>query len=131
MEREGNETKLTRDKPGGSIPIFEGWCAGEVLWSPASVEVGAGDPCGSKDTKVIGVLESTEPPDNGYAGIRASSPHKVAGSVVQLKCIYSNTGSMGNKQEELEPIVPQCDIATIKETWWGDSHNVDCLNGWL
>jgi len=32
---------------------------------------------------------------------------------------------MGNKQEELEPIVQQenCDILAIAETWWDDSHN--------
>ncbi|GAB0204069.1 mitochondrial enolase superfamily member 1 [Grus japonensis] len=43
------------------------------------------------------------------------------GSVAQLKCIYTNAHSMGNKQEELEAIVQQenYDIVAIRETrWW-------------
>ncbi|GAB0206513.1 hypothetical protein GRJ2_003116900 [Grus japonensis] len=47
------------------------------------------------------------------------------GSVAQLKYIYTNACSMGNKQEELEAIVQQenYDIVAIMETWWDDSHN--------
>ena len=43
----------------------------------------------------------------------------------QLKCLYTNARSMGNKQEELEAIVQQenYDIVATKETWWDDSHN--------
>ena len=40
--------------------MFEGQCASEVLQSAISVEVGDGDPCGSKDARVIDVLETTE-----------------------------------------------------------------------
>lgn len=44
----------------------------------------------------------------------------------QLKCIYSNAYSMGNRLEELEAIVRQanCDLVAITETWW------DCSHGW-
>lgn len=45
------------------MPVVEGWSASEVLQSDISVEVGDGDPCGSKD-KGVSVLE---------IGIRASS----------------------------------------------------------
>ncbi|KAK4821712.1 hypothetical protein QYF61_027784 [Mycteria americana] len=43
----------------------------------------------------------------------------------QLKCLYTNARSMGNKQEELEAIVHQenYDMVAITETWWGDLHN--------
>ncbi|KAK4826796.1 hypothetical protein QYF61_011604, partial [Mycteria americana] len=107
------------------MPMFEGQCAGEVLRSAVSVEVGDGDPCGSKGTRVMDVLETTEAPENGHVGIRASPPKKVAGSIAQLKCIYTNARSMGNKQEELEAIVQQenYDRVAIMETWWDDSHN--------
>ncbi|GAB0209703.1 hypothetical protein GRJ2_003436000 [Grus japonensis] len=46
------------------------------------------------------------------------------GSVAQLKCIYTNACSMGNKQEELEAIVQleNYDIVAITETW-DDSQN--------
>ncbi|PKU31497.1 mitochondrial fission process protein 1 [Limosa lapponica baueri] len=49
----------------------------------------------------------------------------VTGSIAQLKCIYSNVHSIGNKQDELEAIVQQenYDIVAITETWWDDSHN--------
>lgn len=48
----------------------------------------------------------------------------MAGQLAQLKCIYTNARSMGNKQEELEAIVQQgnYDIVAITETWWEDSH---------
>jgi len=44
----------------------------------------------------------------------------------QLKCVYTNTGSMGNKQEELEAIIQQdgYDLVAITEAWWDNSH--DC-----
>ena len=37
----------------------------------------------------------------------------------QLKCVYTNAHSMGNKQEELETIVQQAsyDLVAITETW--------------
>jgi len=43
----------------------------------------------------------------------------------QLKCIYTNACSMGNKQEELEAIVQQdsYDLAVTTETWWDNSHH--------
>ncbi|GAB0208671.1 hypothetical protein GRJ2_003332800 [Grus japonensis] len=49
----------------------------------------------------------------------------MVGSVAQLKCIYTNAHSMGNKQEHLETIVQQenYDIVAVTETWWDDSHN--------
>ena len=105
--------------------MFEGRCASKVLWSAVSVEVGDGDPRGSKDARVMDVLETMEAPENGHVGIRASPCQKVAGSVAQLKCIYTNTCSKSNEQEELEAIVQQenYDIVAITETWWDDSHN--------
>ncbi|KAK4829399.1 hypothetical protein QYF61_003880 [Mycteria americana] len=44
---------------------------------------------------------------------------EVTGSITQLKCIYTNACSMGNKQEKLEAIVQQenYDIVAIMETW--------------
>ncbi|KAK4824014.1 hypothetical protein QYF61_009605 [Mycteria americana] len=105
--------------------MFDGWCASEVLWSAVSVEVGDGHACGSKDKRVMDVLETTEAPENGHNGTRAFPSKKGTGSIAQLKCIYTNACSMGNKEEELEAIVQQknYDIVAVTETWWGDSHN--------
>jgi len=46
-------------------------------------------------------------------------------STAQLKCIYTNARSMGNKQEELEAITQQesYDLVAITETWWDDCHD--------
>ena len=46
-------------------------------------------------------------------------------SIAQLKCIYNNAHSMGNKQEELEAIVQQdsYDLIAITETWLDDSRD--------
>ena len=59
--------------------MFEGWCASEVLCSAILVEAGDGEPCDSKDARVIDVLETVEVPENGHIGIGASPPKKVAG----------------------------------------------------
>ncbi|KAK4819370.1 hypothetical protein QYF61_001649 [Mycteria americana] len=71
------------------------------------------------------VLETTEAPENGHVGIRASPTKKVTGSIAQLKCIYTNACSMDSKQEELGAVVQQenNDIVTITETRWDDLHN--------
>lgn len=59
-------------------------------------------------------------PEYGEEGIRTSLTQKVS----QLKCIYINARSMGNKQEVLEPIVlSESNIVAITETWWDDSHS--------
>jgi len=44
-------------------------------------------------------------------------------STAQLKCIYTNAHSMGNKQEEVEATVQQdsYDLVAITEAWWDDS----------
>ena len=120
------------------MPVFEGQCASEVLQSAPhcaeytraclkclctnahntlaiTAEVGIGDPHSNKDIRVADVLEITEVPENNHIGIRASPPEKVSESVTQLKCIYTNARSMGNKQEELEAIaqLENCDIVVI------------------
>ncbi|PKU34849.1 mitochondrial fission process protein 1 [Limosa lapponica baueri] len=43
----------------------------------------------------------------------------------QLKCLYTNAGSMGNKQEELEAtlLLKSYDLVAITETWWDESHD--------
>ncbi|KAK4816199.1 hypothetical protein QYF61_012664 [Mycteria americana] len=56
---------------------------------------------------------------------KGCSSMKEARMTAQLKCLYTNARSMGNKQEELEAIVHQenYDIVAITETWWDDLHN--------
>ncbi|KAK4813827.1 hypothetical protein QYF61_001831 [Mycteria americana] len=56
---------------------------------------------------------------------KGCSSMKETRTTAQLKCLYTNARSMGNKQEELEAIVHQenYDMVAITETWWDDSHN--------
>ncbi|KAJ7423110.1 hypothetical protein BTVI_11074 [Pitangus sulphuratus] len=56
---------------------------------------------------------------------KGGKPDLEVKSAAQLKCVYTNAHSVGNKQEELEAIVQQesCDVVTITETWWDDSHD--------
>ena len=42
--------------------------------------------------------------------------------MTQIKCIYTNACSTGNKQKDLEVIVRH-DLVAITETWWDHSHN--------
>jgi len=41
-----------------------------------SVEAGEGEPQGSKDMRLVDVLEITEAPENSHIGIRPSPPKK-------------------------------------------------------
>lgn len=78
------------------------------------------------------MLKTIEELDNSHKGIRASPTIKVEGSIPQLKCIYTNSCSMGSKQEELEVIAQMktYDIIAVMKTWWDDSE-LECFNGWL
>ena len=68
--------------------------------------------------------------EGGTAGVSGSRPKGGKAelgvkSVAQLRCMYTNACSMGNKQEELEAMVQQqsCDVVAIVETWWDNSHS--------
>ena len=56
-----------------------------------------------------------EIPEYGHEGIRTTATQKEA----QLRCLYTNACSMGNKQKELEAIVwsESYDIVATMETW--------------
>ncbi|RMC22218.1 hypothetical protein DUI87_00529 [Hirundo rustica rustica] len=55
---------------------------------------------------------------------KGGNPELGVKSVAQLRCMYTNARSMGNKQE-LEAMVQQqsCDVVTIMEMWWDDFHS--------
>ena len=58
-------------------------------------------------------------------GIKVCSSKKVTQPTAQLKCLYTNAHSMGNKQEELEAtmLLESYDVVAITETWWDESHD--------
>lgn len=53
-----------------------------------------------------------------------TSPRSVEGSGAYLKCLYTNTDSMRNKQDELEVSVSSQSYTSIgiSWTWWKESH---------
>ncbi|GAB0205782.1 hypothetical protein GRJ2_003043800 [Grus japonensis] len=57
--------------------------------------------------------------------IPATPANKSASSGAQLKCLYANAQSMGNKQEELETCVflQRYDVIGIIEMWWDSSYD--------
>ncbi|PKU37704.1 hypothetical protein llap_11990 [Limosa lapponica baueri] len=59
------------------------------------------------------------------AGVKVCSSSKVTQPTAQLKCLYANACSMGNKQEELEATVllERNDVVAIAETWWDESQD--------
>ncbi|PKU44320.1 rna-directed dna polymerase from mobile element jockey-like [Limosa lapponica baueri] len=74
--------------------------------------------------------DKTRPISNELGG---KGPRMRLKSGAQLKCIYANTCSMGNKQEELEAIVWQdsYDVVAITETWWDNGHDWNAaMNGY-
>ncbi|PKU43996.1 rna-directed dna polymerase from mobile element jockey-like [Limosa lapponica baueri] len=66
------------------------------------------------------------PPEGGNdnGNIYAASG-SLEGSGTYLKCLYTNTCSMRNKQDELDALVSSqsYDIIDVSETWWNESHN--------
>ncbi|KAK4822039.1 hypothetical protein QYF61_006952 [Mycteria americana] len=92
-------------------------CAGYAGAQPKSNRVELGD------TEAIGAKRET--PVKRLKARKGCSSMKETWTTAQLKCLYTNARSMGNKQEELEAIVHQenYDTVAIMETWWDDSHN--------
>jgi len=63
---------------------------------------------------------SRRAPEGQHKGTPATPASKSASSGAQLKCLYANTHSMGNKQEELEmcACLQGYDLIGIPEMWW-------------
>ena len=63
----------------------------------------------------------------GLSGSRpkGGQPELGVKSEAQLRCLYTNAHSMGDKQEELEAMVQQqsCDVIAITEMWWDNSQS--------
>ncbi|KAK4815560.1 hypothetical protein QYF61_004077 [Mycteria americana] len=126
---EGDIIRLARGKLRDDVPRLEGAgaskgtrpvslrCAGYAGAQPKSNRVELGD------TEAIGAKRET--PVKRLKAHKGCSSMKETQMTAQLKCLYTNARSMGNKQEELEAIVHQenYDMVAITETWWDDSHN--------
>lgn len=82
------------------MPVLVGEeCASKTLQSCVWVKDEDDIPLCRKDTRVGGRLVTVETPEYGQEGIRASPSQKVA----QLRCIYTNACSLGNRRSWRPP----------------------------
>ena len=119
MKGGGGITGVTRIEPVCNVPVLVGeGCASKIPQSCVLVKKEDDSPFCTKNTRVGVRLVAVETPECGHEGIRATATEKEA----KLRCLYTNTCSMGNKQEELEAIVwsETYDTVIIKETCWND-----------
>ncbi|GAB0180798.1 hypothetical protein GRJ2_000545100 [Grus japonensis] len=111
------------------VPRLEGWGAGEGPRPTAQRHAGCTTACSKPRGDEPGAPDATG--TNGVTlgryikRIPATPASKSASSGAQLKCLYVNAWSMGDKQEELETCVclQGCDLIGITETWWDSSYD--------
>ena len=129
MKDEGDNIKLAHDKLWDDTPRLEGQGGSEGPRPVALTlarhiaahsesygnETGAPDVIGANCGTLVEYLKV----------INGRSSRKVTWLTAQLKCLYTNAYSMGNKQEELEATVllESYDLVAITETWWDESHD--------
>ncbi|KAK4829098.1 hypothetical protein QYF61_002049 [Mycteria americana] len=68
---------------------------------------------------------SSRAPEEQHKGILATPAKKSASLGAQLRCLYANARSMGNKQEELETCacLQGYDLIDIMDMWWDGSYD--------
>lgn len=108
-------------------PLFEGQCANNILHSATSVKAGHRDPCGSKNTRVIDVLETMEVPENSHTEIRAGPPQK--GSRIESPNKSAPTNAHGRSKWK-----PLCSRKTVtqlaSQSHGGTTHTTGVLK-WM
>jgi len=119
---EGDNTRLANDQLWGDTPRFEGQGASEGPQSVALRHAGYtaahlrsyGDEPGAPEL----VKVNRETPVKYLKGIKGRSSKKLTWLTAQMKCLYTNTHSMGNKQEETEAtmLLESYDLIAITET---------------
>ncbi|KAK4811067.1 hypothetical protein QYF61_016353 [Mycteria americana] len=126
---EGDNIRLAQEKLRDDVPWLEGVGASEGT-QPVSLRCEGYTGAQLKlyrvelgDTEAIGAKRET--PVKHLKAHKGCSSMKETRTTTQLKCLYTNARSMGNKQEELEAIVHQenYDMVAITERWWDDLHN--------
>ncbi|KAK4827179.1 hypothetical protein QYF61_015141 [Mycteria americana] len=129
LKGEGGNIRLARGTLRDDVPRLEGVGASEGT-RPVSLRCAEYTGAQPKSNRVElgdaeGIGAKRETPVKHLKAHKGCSSMKETRTTAQLKCLYTNARSMGNKQEELEAIVHQenYDMVAIMETWWDDSHN--------
>ena len=122
MKGGGGVTGVTNTEPECNVPVLEGeGCACKTPWSCALVKEDDDSPLCRKNMRAGMRLVAVEAPECCHEGIRVTATCKET----ELRYLYTNACSMGNKEEELEAIVcsESYDIVAVMEMWWNDSHS--------
>jgi len=78
--------------------------------------------------EVIGANRET--PVKDLRGIRGCCSKKMTQPTAQLKCLYTDAHSMGNKQKlEVTVLLESYDLIALIETWWDKSHDWSAATG--
>ncbi|GAB0203195.1 hypothetical protein GRJ2_002785100 [Grus japonensis] len=126
---EGDNIRLASDMLWDDVPRLEGRGAGEgpqpTAQRCAGCTTACSKPCGDEPGAPDATRTNRVTLGRYIKRIPATPANKSASSGAQLKCLYVNTRSMGNKQEELETCVclQDYDLIGITETWWDSSYD--------
>ena len=123
MKGEGDNIRLACEKLWDDTPRLEGRGASEgpqpvalrcAVYTAAHLKP-YGDEPGAPEVKGA----NRETLVKYLIRIKGCSSKKVAWPIAQLKCLYTNACSIGNKQEESEATVllESYDLVAITETW--------------
>ena len=129
MKWEGEHIRLASDKLWSDAQRLEGWDASTGPQPPAQRH--AGDTAAQSKScrgelgapEVVGA--NKEASVKHPKGNKGCSSVQVARPTAQMKWLYTNAHSMGNKQQELEGtmLLEIYDLIVIAETWWGESRD--------
>lgn len=89
----------------------------EFLQSALSVEVKDGDPCSSKDTGVMDMLETTKEHEENHTQIMPSVPKKMMSGINSPSSFIPTHEAWAIEKMEATVKQESCDIAAIIETW--------------
>jgi len=128
LKGEGEHIRLICDKLWDDMPRLEGWGAREgphlVALRCAGYTAAHLKSYGEEPGAPEVIRANREAPVKYLRGIKGCSSKKVTWLTAQLKYLYTNTCSMGNRQEELEATVllESYDLVALAETSRDESH---------
>jgi len=129
VKEEGEHIRLASDKRWDDTQWLEGWGASTgpqpVAQRHAGDTAAQSKSCRDKlvAPEVVGANKKTSV--KHLKGNKGCSSMKVIRPAAQMKCLYMNAHSTGNKQEELEAtmLLESYDVIAITETWWEESRD--------
>lgn len=111
-----DQDTITEDWPAGSMPLFEGQCASEVLWSAVLLVIGGGDGCSSKGYLCARKYRSTW---ECSCRIGAFSPEKTVGLITKWNSSTHMHAAWAANRRNWNPLwSTKTMIQWIGSRWW-------------